>query len=263
MAYRLWILGLVFVLWHVNVLRAQDSIVRVEVPGWGAMEMVYVEGGSFTMGSNDSRGVTNQYESTKPEHEVSLQSYYIGRHEVTQGLWSAVMGENPSNFRGSERLPVERVNWMEAQEFCMLLSQMTGYRFRLPTEAEWEYAARGGVKRGDYAFAGCSRKGLDSCAWYCVNSESRTHEVGTKAPNALGLYDMSGNVAEWCGDWMGEYEERGQADPAGPQSGDSRIVRGGHYYSTSSSCAVFDRGWYVPTGRTEYYGLRVVMEGKP
>ncbi len=236
---------------------AQDSVVRVEVPNGPVIEMVYVEGGTFTMGSNDAKGVANHYEATRPEHEVEVSSFFMGRYEVTQALWTALMGENPSNFRGSEQLPVENITWTQAQEFCMLLSQMTGRRFRLPTEAEWEFAARGGK---DYAFAGCERNGLDSCAWYCVNSEGRTHEVGRLRPNALGLYDMSGNVAEWCGDWMGVYSEARQSNPRGPQAGDSRIVRGGHYYSTSSSCAVFDRGWYVPTGKTEYYGLRLVME---
>lgn len=250
-------------------LKAQDSVVRVEVPNGPVIEMVYVEGGEFTMGSNDAKGVANHYEATRPEHEVSVSAFFIGRYEVTQALWTAVMGENPSFFRGSAslssesctngngQLPVENVSWTQAQEFCMLLSQQTGHRFRLPTEAEWEFAARAGK---DYAFAGSDRNLLDSCAWYCVNSEGRTHEVGRLRPNALGLYDMSGNVAEWCGDWMGEYSEGRQSDPHGPQTGDSRIVRGGHYYSTSSSCAVFDRGWYVPTAKTEYYGLRIVME---
>ncbi len=238
-------------------LSAQDSVLRIEVTNGPMLEMVYVEGGVFRMGSDEAKGVANHYEATRPEHEVEVGAFYIGRYEVTQGLWAAVMGENPSSFGGSERLPVEGVSWVQAQEFCMLLSQMTGRRFRLPTEAEWEFAARGGEEG---AFGGRDRNGLDSCAWYCVNSEGRTHEVGSKAPNAWGLYDMCGNVAEWCGDWMGDYTGARQSNPRGPQTGDSRIVRGGHYYSTSSSCAVFDRGWYVPTGKTEYYGLRVVME---
>ena len=249
--------GMIFGLPFFNFSTAQDSVLRVEIPNGPMVEMVYVEGGTFTMGSNDAKGVANHYESTRPEHEVAVGAFYIGRYEVTQALWTAVMGENPSFFRGSTQLPVENISWTQAQEFCMLLSQLTGKRFRLPTEAEWEFAARAG---SDFAFAGCNRNGLDSCAWYCVNSESRTHAVGSRAPNALGLYDMSGNVAEWCADWMGPYTEVRQSDPHGPQTGDSRIVRGGHYYSTSSSCAVFDRGWYVPTGKTEYYGLRLVME---
>ena len=240
-----------------NMATAQDSVERVEVPNGPVLDMVYVEGGMFTMGSEESKGVANHYEATRPEHEVEVGAFYMGRYEVTQELWSAVMGENGSTFRGSGQLPVESITWTQAQEFCMLLSQMTGRRFRLPTEAEWEFAARAGK---DYAFAGCERNGLDSCAWYCVNSEGRTHAVGSLKPNALGLYDMSGNVAEWCGDWMGDYTEARQSNPRGPQTGDSRIVRGGHYYSTSSSCAVFDRGWFVPTAKTEYYGLRLVME---
>lgn len=254
-----WVLcaGMIFGMTVFNFSRAQDSVLRVEIANAPVLEMVYVGGGVFTMGSNDSKGVANQYESTRPEHEVTVGAFYIGRFEVTQALWTAVMGENPSFFRGSGNLPVENITWTQAQEFCMLLSQQTGRRFRLPTEAEWEFAARAG---GSFPFAGCNRNLLDSCAWYCVNSESRTHEVGTRVPNAFGLYDMSGNVAEWCGDWMGTYTEVRQSDPHGPQTGDSRIVRGGHYYSTSSSCAVFDRGWYVPTGKTEYYGLRLVME---
>lgn len=240
-----------------NPVTAQDSVVRVEIPEGPAVELVYVEGGWFTMGSNEGKGARDRYDYTGPEHAVRVDAYYMGRFEVTQALWSAVMGENPSRWRGDGMLPVENVSWTEAQEFCMLLSQLTGRRFRLPTEAEWEFAARGGE---GYAFAGCDRKGLDDCAWYCVNSEGRTHAVGSRKANAMGLYDMSGNVAEWCGDWMAPYSADSVSAPRGPQTGESRVVRGGHYYSTSSGCAVFDRGWYVPSGKTEYYGLRVVME---
>ena len=243
-----------------NLLQAQDSVVTVRVGEVAAIEMVYVEGGTFTMGSNEGTGVRDRYDCTGPEHRVMLESFYIARFEVTQGLWSAVMGENPSNFRGSDSLPVERVSWADAQRFCLLLSQMTGRRFRLPTEAEWEYAARGGVRGRGKPYAGCERGALGNYAWFCVNSGGRTYPVGRLEPNELGLYDMSGNVAEWCSDWMGDYSADSASAPHGPAAGDSRVVRGGHYYSTSSSCAVFDRGWYVPTGKTEYYGLRVVME---
>ena len=248
-----------------HTLQAQDSVVRVEVTGGPVVEMVYVEGSWFTMGSNEGKGARDRYECTGPEHGVRVGSFYIGRFEVTQSLWSAVMGENPSRFRGSDSLPVEQVSWADAQRFCMMLSQLTGHRFRLPTEAEWEFAARGGVHSAEagarnYAFAGCDRNGLDDYAWYCVNSEGKTYPVGRRKPNALGLYDKSGNVAEWCADWMAPYTSDSTTAPHGPQTGESRVVRGGHYYSTSSGCAVFDRGWYVPTGKTEYYGLRVVMD---
>lgn len=236
---------------------AQDSVVTVRVGDVATIDMVFVGGGTFTMGSNEGRGARDRYDYTGPEHSVTLDSYFIGRFEVTQALWGAVMGENPSHFRGSDSLPVEQVSWAEAQQFCMMLSQMTGRRFRLPTEAEWEYAARGGE---GYAYAGCDRNKLDDYAWYCLNSNGRTYPVGRRMPNGFGLYDMSGNVAEWCADWMADYNATAQSAPTGPTVGDSRVVRGGHYYSTSSSCAVFDRGWYVPTGKTEYYGLRVVMD---
>lgn len=239
---------------------AQDSVVRVDLPDGQRMELVWVEGGTFTMGSNDARGVDKRYESTRPEHTVGVGGCYMGRYEVTQGQWRAVMGENPSHFTGNDSLPVEQVTWADAQRFVTLLSQLTGFLFRLPTEAEWEYAARGGNRADGQPYAGCDRNHLPEYAWFCVNSEGHTHPVGRLRPNALGLYDMGGNVAEWCSDWMSPYIEAAQKDPRGPKEGDSRVLRGGHYNSTSPGCAVFDRGWYVPTGKTEYYGLRVAME---
>lgn len=239
---------------------AQDSVVRVDLPDGQRMELVWVAGGTFTMGSNDARGVDKRYESTRPEHTVGVGGCYMGRYEVTQGQWRAVMGENPSHFTGNDSLPVEQVTWADAQRFVTLLSQLTGFLFRLPTEAEWEYAARGGNRADGQPYAGCDRNHLPEYAWFCVNSEGHTHPVGRLRPNALGLYDMGGNVAEWCSDWMAPYMEAAQKDPRGPKEGDSRVLRGGHYNSTSPGCAVFDRGWYVPTGKTEYYGLRVAME---
>lgn len=239
---------------------AQDSVVRVDLPDGQRMELVWVEGGTFTMGSNDARGVDKRYESTRPEHTVGVGGCYMGRYEVTQGQWRAVMGENPSHFTGNDSLPVEQVTWADAQRFVTLLSQLTGFLFRLPTEAEWEYAARGGNRADGQPYAGCDRNHLPEYAWFCVNSEGHTHPVGRLRPNVLGLYDMGGNVAEWCSDWMAPYMEAAQKDPRGPKEGDSRVLRGGHYNSTSPGCAVFDRGWYVPTGKTEYYGLRVAME---
>ena len=256
-----------------NFLSAQDSVLTVKVADGLEIEMVRVAGGTFTMGSNDTpKGVKVTYSLSKPEHRVTVDSFFIGRYEVTQGLWRAVMGENPSKFKGDE-LPVECVSWEDAQRFVVMLSQMTGRRFRLPTEAEWEFAARGGsadkmsaVQAGgikgvkSLPFAGCERGQLDNYCWYCVNSEGHTHAVGQLKPNALGLYDMSGNVAEWCQDWVEEYREGEQRNPRGPKQGENRILRGGHYNSTSAACTVYDRGWYLPTGRYEFYGLRVVMD---
>ena len=246
-----------------SLFRAQtaDSVLVVNLPDGQHLEMVWVRGGTFTMGSNSARGVSHNYEASRPEHTVTVDCFYIGRLEVTQGVWKAVMGENPSKFSSNDSLPVERVLWTEAQQFVALLSQLTGRRFRLPTEAEWEDAARGGVKaRGGEPFAGCQRGALERHAWFCVNSERCTHKVGCLEPNELGLHDMSGNVAEWCSDWMEPYTMEGQTNPRGPQTGSSRVLRGGHYNSVSAACTVYDRSWYTPTATSEYYGLRVVME---
>ena len=248
-----------------NSLRAQDSVLTVKVAEGVTIDMVRVEGGTFTMGSNSTpKGVKLTYALSKPEHRVTVSSYYIGRYEVTQGLWKAVMGDNPSKFQGNDSLPVESVSWNEAQQFLLMLSQLTGRRFRLPTEAEWEFAARGGslspTPGKEYPYAGCGRGDLDNSCWYCVNSGNRTHPVGQMKPNGLGLYDMSGNVAEWCEDWVEEYTEAEQTNPRGPREGENKVLRGGHYGSTSAACTVYDRGWYLPTGKYELYGLRVVME---
>lgn len=248
-------------------LHAQDSVLRVEVADGVAMEMVWVEGGSFTMGSNATpKGVRLNYALAKPEHRVALDGYWIGRYEVTQAVWRAVMGDNPSKFKG-DNLPVETVSWSEAQQFAMRLSQLTGRRFRLPSEAEWEYAARGGAKsevrgkRSELPYAGCKERAqLERYCWFCVNSDGATHAVGQLEPNELGLYDMSGNVAEWCQDWVEEYSAEEQRNPRGPKAGENRVLRGGHYNSTSAACTVYDRGWYLPSGKYEFYGLRLVME---
>lgn len=239
--------------------RAQDSVVRVSVVDGVTIDMVWVKGGTFTMGNNEPpKGVKITYEASRPEHKVTVGNYYIGRFEVTQALWVAVMGDNTSKFAGGDSLPVENVSWEEAQRFTIMLSQMTGRRFRLPTEAEWEFAARGRTRTS--AFSGCDRGQLDRYCWYCVNSERKTHPVGQRLPNELGLYDMSGNVAEWCQDWMEAYSAEMLENPRGPREGENKILRGGHYNSTSPACTVYDRSWYLPTMKQEYFGLRVVME---
>ena len=233
-------------------------MIRVPVAEGVTVDMVWVKGGTFTMGNNETpKGVKLTYEASKPEHRVTVDGYYIGRYEVTQGLWRAVMGDVPSKFSGNDSLPVENVSWEEAQQFTIMLSQLTGRRFRLPTEAEWEFAARGGSKN---PFAGCDRGQLDKYCWYCVNSERFPHPVGQLKANALGLYDMSGNVAEWCQDWMEAYGVDDQTNPRGPKKGEAKVLRGGHDNGTSPMCTVYDRSWYVPSGKSEYYGLRVVME---
>lgn len=241
--------------------RAQDSIVSVDLADGVRIEMVWVEGGTFVMGSNRAEDVKYSYDANGPEHQVTVGGFFIGRYEVTQGQWTAVMGENPSfASHGGDDLPVEMVSWEDAKRFTTLLSQLTGRRFRLPSEAEWEYAARGGRRSQKTPYAGAVRNTLPESCWFCVNSENHVHPVGQLKPNELGLYDMGGNVAEWCLDWMELYSAEAQENPRGPRVGDSRIVRGGHYGSTSPACTVYDRGWYVPSGKCEFYGLRLALE---
>ena len=212
--------------------------------------MVYVSGGTFTMGATYSDG----FVSEKPAHQVALSSFSIGKYEVTQEEWETVMGT--SEFKG-KKLPVEYVSWNDCQEFIRKLNQLTGKKFRLPTEAEWEYAARGGNKSRGYKYAGGNDIG--SVAWYDDNSGSKTHEVGQKQPNELGLYDMSGNVYEWCGDWYGSYGSSSQTNPTGASSGSHRVIRGGSWAYSARYCRVSYRNYYSPDFRNSFLGLRLAQ----
>lgn len=241
-------------------LQAQDSVLRIDMPEGQRMELVWVEGGTFTMGSNDARGVDKRYESTRPEHTVTVRGCYMGRYEVTQAQWRAVMGENPSHFSGNDSLPVEMVTWTDAQRFAAMLSQMTGHRFRLPTEAEWEYAARGGNRADGQPYAGCDRNHLPEYAWFCVNSEGHTHPVGRLKSNAMGLHDMSGNVAEWCSDWAGTYPADRTISPQGPDEGTQRVVRGGYAGGNKWACFASSRGHQDPDTPSAFIGLRLAMD---
>lgn len=215
--------------------------------------MVPVEGGTFTMGATSEQG-SDAEEDEKPAHKVTLGDYYIGQTEVTQALWEAVMGSNPSFFEG-DNLPVEQVSWNDCQVFIQKLNQLTGKQFRLPTEAEWEYAARGGRKSQGYKYAGGNNIG--SVAWYTGNSGIETHPIGTKQANELGIYDMSGNVYEWCSDWYGDYTSSSQSDPQGPSSGSGRVGRGGDYGSSAGYCRVSNRYGILPGCRGDNLGLRL------
>lgn len=218
--------------------------------------MVPVEGGTFTMGATSEQG-SDAWDEEKPAHKVTLSDYYIGQTEVTQALWKAVMGGNPSFSKG-DNLPVESVSWDDCQEFIQKLNQLTGKQFRLPTEAEWEYAARGGRKSRGYKYAGGNN--IDSVAWYCDNSGNKTHPVATKQANELGVYDMSGNVWEWCSDWYGYhyYQSSSQSDPQGPSSGSFRVYRGGNFhYSNAGDCRVSCRTGGAPDDRDYSLGLRL------
>lgn len=216
--------------------------------------MVAVEGGTFTMGATSELG-SDAFENEEPAHEVTLSDYYIGQTEVTQALWEAVMGSNPSDHRG-DNLPVEQVSWNDCQEFIRKLNQLTGKQFRLPTEAEWEYAARGGRKSRGYKYAGGNN--IDSVAWYYDNSGYETHPVATKQANELGIYDMSGNVLEWCRDWYGGYQSSSLSDPQGPSSGFYRVIRGGCYYNFARNCRVSYRISNTMDYRSGYLGLRLL-----
>jgi len=210
--------------------------------------MVFVKGGSFMMGSNDGGS------DEKPIHRVTVSDFYIGKYEVTQKLWKEVMGSNPSRFKGDDR-PVEQVSWNDVQEFIRKLNKKTGGNYRLPTEAEWEYAARGGAKSRGYKYAGSNNIG--EVAWYDVNSG--THEVGTKKPNELGIYDMSGNVWEWCSDWKGDYSSGSQTNPTGPSSGSSRVYRGGSWINIAWHCRVANRNLSSPFNSDDNLGFRLVV----
>ena len=217
--------------------------------------MVYVSGGTFTMGATSEQG-SDAYDSEKPTHSVTLSSFYLCKYEVTQALWQAVMGDNPSNNKG-DNLPVEQVNWNDCQTFIIRLHSLTGRKYRLPTEAEWEYAARGGNRSRGYKYSGSNK--LSDVAWYRDNSGYETHPVGSKGPNELGLYDMSGNVWEWCSDWYGTYSSSSQTYPTGPSTGSDRVNRGGSMFDVASLCRSSCRIDISPDWRNLDLGLRLAL----
>ena len=226
-------------------------------------KMVKVEGGIFTMGATADQ-LDECYENELPAHEVTLGNYRIGQTEVTQALWVAVMGSNPSAFTDDPQCPVESVSWDDCQAFITKLNQMTGKRFRLPTEAEWEYAARGGRFSKGYTYAGGND--LFAVGFHWGNSgpygnpfgtPKSTHPVAQKAPNELELYDMSGNVNEWCQDWFGYYSSDAQTNPTGPVSGQNRVYRGGSWNDQENACTVTWRKNNTPQSNT--MGLRLAL----
>ena len=243
----------------------QNNVLRV---GNVSYRMISVSGGTFTMGAtSEMTEMTKPDEAEKPTHQVTLSSYYIGETEVTQALWKAVMGSNPSHFKG-DNLPVEQVSWNDCQTFIRKLNGLTGRHFRLPTEAEWEFAARGGNQSRHTQYSGSSR--IDNVAWYGGNSGSKTHPVKTKQTNELGIYDMTGNVWEWCQDWFGYYSSSAQTNPTDASSGSYHVYRGGswgnyHVYrggSWSNSprvCRSSSRCSNAPDDEFSVLGLRLVL----
>ena len=242
-------------------------------------EMVKVEGGTFTMGATAEQG--SDYDSGElPTHQVTLSDYCIGKYEVTQQLWEYVMsysgtcadgssmsayasdvwlGSDPSSSYGvGDYYPAYYVSYYDIVDiFLPRLNKITGRTYRLPTEAEWEFAARGGKQSKGYKYSGSDNIGV--VAWYTGNSGGKTHQVGTKEPNELGIYDMSGNVWEWCGDWYGSYSSSAQTNPTGPSSGSGRVLRGGRWSSIAGFCRVSFRYSYYPSYRYCDSGFRVVL----
>ncbi len=237
-----------------------------------SFRMVKVAGGTFQMGATSEQG-SDAYDSEKPVHNVTLYDYYIGETEVTQELWYAVMGKRPtsdgdqwsSSYGLGDNYPAYNVSWNDCQTFITRLNQLTGQQFRLPTEAEWEFAARGGKSSQGYKYAGSNT--ISDVAWYLDNIPSHsygtagygTQPVANKSPNELGLYDMSGNVWEWCQDWYGSYSYPDQTNPIGPSSGSYRVTRGGAWGGYARDCRVSQRSNSNPIANSERLGLRLAF----
>ncbi|MDR1416775.1 MAG: formylglycine-generating enzyme family protein [Prevotellaceae bacterium] len=220
--------------------------------------MVFVQGGTFWMGCSSEQD-DDCSNNEKPVHRVNLNDFYISKHEVTQAQWKALMGTNPSNFEG-DNLPIENVSWDDAQIFIKCLNDATGKKFRLPTEAEWEYSARGGSKSEQYKYSGSNF--AEQVAWSYGNSDSSTHPVGTKEANELGICDMSGNLWEWCYDWYTAYSSLAQNNPTGALSGHSRVVRGGGWGNGARSCRVATRSGISPGSNFVNVGFRVACSSE-
>ena len=231
--------------------------------GGVSFKMIAVEGGTFTMGATDEQGI-DAHKNEKPSHSVTLSSYLIGETEVTQALWKAVMRSNPSEFRGANQ-PVEQVSWSDCETFIRKLNKKTGMNFRLPTEAEWEFAANGGIMGEGTLYPGSDV--IDDVAWYYSNSyvvgsgspDYGTHAVASKAANELGLFDMCGNVFEWCSDWFSSYNEEPQTDPVGPEIGTNRVIRGGSWISIRRDSRNTSRSGDAPANRSYNVGLRLAL----
>ena len=221
--------------------------------------MVLVEGGTFEMGATAEQGDEDPDENEYPVHVVNLSPFYICQTEVTQQLWRIVMDTNPAMILGDKTLPVDCVKWDMCQKFISALNDIVGhdFKFRMPTEAEWEFAARGGNRSRGYKYSGSDN--LDDVAWYGSNAAGKTHPVGTKKPNELGLYDMSGNLWEWCHDWLGEYEPDEQTNPAGPDEGYHRVMRGGSWTYGHNFCRVSRRNYTSNVIGVSNCGLRLAM----
>ena len=234
---------------------AEEKAAKTFKVGGVLFDMVWVEGGTFRMGATSEQG-SDAWDEEKPVRSATLSGFYIGKTEVTQALWQAVMGSNPSYWKG-DNLPVECVSWDDSQEFIRKLNALTGQHFRLPTEAEWEFACRGGNNSRGYKYSGSNY--IDNVAWYRDNYGEKTHPVATKSPNELGIYDMSGNVWEWCADWYGDYSSGAQTNPKGPYDGSNRVDRGGSWNYGTRLCRSSYRIGNKPATRGFILGLRLAL----
>ena len=230
-----------------------DNLVIFDVNGI-KFNMIRVDGGTFMMGGTNEQMNPSYDES--PVHQVTLSTYYVGETEVTQSLWESVMGSNPSMFKGGN-LPVEQVSWNDCQVFIRKLNTLTGKNFRLPTEAEWEFAARGGKMSNHTQYSGNNILGY--VAWYDENSSGKTHPVKSKNANELGLYDMNGNVGEWCHDWYKAYSSLSQNNPTGPLTGTYRVYRGGSWYFFAKNCRLSKRYSGITEAHESFIGLRLAI----
>ena len=214
-------------------------------------EMVFVEGGTFQMGS------TSGDFDEKPVHSVTLKSFYIGKHEFTQAQWRTVMGSNAHHNSDCDNCPVVLVSWNEVQQYIQELNAQTGKKYRLPTEAEWEYAAKGGRASRGYTYSGSND--LGTVAWYGSNAGNKIHAAGTKQANELGIFDMSGNVREWCSEWYFNYSSSSITNSTGPASGANRVLRGGSWIDNAPYCRSTDRDWDCPDCGSNQSGFRLVL----
>ncbi len=266
----------------INIMLGKNSqVIKTFTVNGVSFNMVEVEGGTFMMGATAEQA-SEALNNEKPPHQVTLSTFYIGQTEVTQELWVAIMGYNPSWFNGTGNAsygsthtqdfgtnlqrPVEFVSWNECRDFVVKLCDLTGLYFSLPTEAQWEYAARGGSKSQGYIYAGSDS--IDEVAWLYTNAyyytdsttfTTATQTVATKAPNELGLYDMSGNVCEWCLDYLGDYDNRPQTNPTGPPPGTYRVYRGGCWMDYAKMCRVSRRFGAEPLSAGGSRGLRLTL----
>ena len=252
--------GGVYIHWSDEITAEQQEVIREMV-----MNMVRVEGGSFVMGRQNNNPNENNYDALaesdeSPVHNVTLSPYYIGKYEVTQKDWKVIMGSDKgwaTSYGLGDSYPAYNIRYVDVEAFLIRINQLSGLTFRLPTEAEWEFAAQGGPNMANFPYSGSTT--LQLVAWYKDNSDNRAHPIGTKQPNSLGLYDMSGNVCEWCSDYYGSYSSNNQTNPTGVAVGTEHVLRGGSYCLLDLHCRCAARDHFYTNGQSVGVGFRVVI----